>query len=69
MIHEYLDAVKAIIVTVPNNIFLLTDDQNAIEEAEAKFPEKNWMYCKRPRHRETRVAGRATLRPANPNRK
>jgi len=35
------------------NILLLTDDQNAIEEALAKYPDYNWMYIKRPRHRGT----------------
>lgn len=33
-----------------NNILLLTDDQNAIEEAIFKFPNLNWMYIDRPRY-------------------
>ena len=33
------------------NIFLLTDDQNAIDEALRDFPEYHWMYLNRPRHR------------------
>jgi hypothetical protein len=35
------------------NVLLLTDDQNAIPEAEFKFPDYNWMYEHRPRHRGT----------------
>ena len=33
------------------NILLLTDDQNAISEAEYKFPQYHWMYLNRTRHR------------------
>lgn len=35
------------------NILLLTDDQNAIEEAHAQFPQYNWMYFNRTRFRGT----------------
>ena len=52
-VHEYLDGLKTKNVTVPHNIFLLTDDQNAIGEAHRKFPKKNWMHLNRPRHRGT----------------
>jgi Alpha-(1,6)-fucosyltransferase N- and catalytic domains len=33
------------------NVFLLTDDQNAIDEAQHDFPDYHWMYLNRPRHR------------------
>ena len=52
-IHEYLDGLNAQNVTAPTNIWLLTDDQNAIEEAEVEFKELNWMHLDRPRHRGT----------------
>jgi len=35
------------------NILLLTDDQNAIEEAQTLHPGYNWMFIDRPRHRGT----------------
>ncbi|KAL9185302.1 hypothetical protein ACHAXT_003079 [Thalassiosira profunda] len=36
----------------PNHyIFLLTDDQNAIDEAHEFFPELKWKYFDRPRHK------------------
>jgi hypothetical protein len=34
-----------------SNVLLLTDDQNAIPEAKAKFPGTNWMYEERQRHK------------------
>ncbi|CAB9510917.1 Alpha-(1,6)-fucosyltransferase [Seminavis robusta] len=34
---------------VQHNIFLLTDDANAIAEAKTEFPNYNWMYVDRPR--------------------
>ena len=34
-----------------NNIFLMTDDANAIDEALEFHPNLNWMYLKRKRHR------------------
>lgn len=33
------------------NIFLLTDDENAIGEALTKFPQYNWIFIDRPRHK------------------
>eukprot|EP00978_Attheya_sp_CCMP212_P047628 scaffold422644_cov102-Attheya_sp.AAC.2 len=36
---------------IANNIFLLADDQNAVAEALAQYPEYNWMYFDRQRHR------------------
>jgi len=35
------------------NIFLLTDDANAVGEALHKYPEYTWMYIDRPRHKGT----------------
>jgi hypothetical protein len=32
------------------NVFLLTDDHNAIGEALHEFPDRNWMYINRPRY-------------------
>jgi len=46
-IDEYVNAMD----NSTQNILLLTDDHNAIGEAKAKFPDKNWMYIDRPRHR------------------
>mmetsp|Transcript_501 Transcript_501/g.620 ORF Transcript_501/g.620 Transcript_501/m.620 type:complete len:440 (+) Transcript_501:206-1525(+) len=34
-----------------NTIFLLTDDANAIEEAEEFFPDSKWVYFNRTRHK------------------
>lgn len=48
-IEEYVKALEK----GTKNILLLTDDQNAIEEAQALFPKYNWMYIDRPRHRGT----------------
>jgi len=33
------------------NFLLLTDDENAITEATSRFPQYNWYYIDRPRHR------------------
>jgi hypothetical protein len=46
-IEEYVNALEK----GTKNILLLTDDQNAIEEAQALFSEYNWMHIDRPRHR------------------
>ena len=46
-IEEYVNALD----NSTRNILLLTDDQNAIEEAKTLYPEYNWMYIDRPRHR------------------
>lgn len=48
--HEIDDYVKRL-NNDTKNIFLLTDDANAISEALYKFPEYNWMYIDRPRHK------------------
>ena len=51
-IEEYLHyATQVNTVDVHNNILLLTDDQNVIHEAKAKFPHYTWMYIDRPRFR------------------
>jgi len=51
-IREYMDAAeKRLQDKLPKNILLLTDDQNAIDEAEAQYPTYNWMYWDRPRFR------------------
>ena len=34
-----------------NNILLLTDDQNAVDEALSEFPQYHWMYIERPRYK------------------
>jgi hypothetical protein len=47
-VDEYISALKS---KLHGNILLLTDDQNAIEEAEANFPNYNWMYFNRTRFR------------------
>lgn len=45
-IADYLSTSKKI----EHNIFLLTDDHNAIGEALHEFPDRNWMYIDRPRY-------------------
>lgn len=46
---DYVNAMKNI--TNNTNILLLTDDANAIGEAQTKYPEYNWMYIPRKRHK------------------
>jgi hypothetical protein len=46
---EYVDVLE----NGTKNLLLLTDDQNAVEEAQSLFPSYNWMYIDRPRHRGT----------------
>jgi hypothetical protein len=46
--EEYVDAMQD---NSTRNILLLTDDQNAIGEAHAKYPDTNWIYFDRPRHK------------------
>jgi len=36
---------------MPSTILLLTDDQNAIEEALTQYPKYHWVYMNRSRHR------------------
>jgi len=53
-IKEYIDAMTKLgNEKLHNNIVLLTDDQNAIEEAHRECPNKNWMYFNRTRFRGT----------------
>lgn len=46
-IDEYVNAMSK----NTKNIFLVTDDDNAIGEALTKFPTKKWIYVERPRHK------------------
>jgi hypothetical protein len=53
-ISEYLNASSTgggMGPTIYPNIFLLTDDHNAIGEATTLYPNKNWMFLNRPRWR------------------
>jgi hypothetical protein len=45
-VKEYVNALE----NGTKNILLLTDDQNAIEEAQTLFPSYNWMFVDRQRH-------------------
>jgi hypothetical protein len=47
-IDEYVNAAKQ---QITNTIFLLTDDDNAVQEARAKFPGHNWVVVDRPRYK------------------
>jgi hypothetical protein len=49
-IKDYLNAS----FHVQRNIFLMTDDANAIVEAKQEFPDKNWMFIQRPRLHSTK---------------
>ena len=44
-IEDYVNATDKLTKT----IFLLTDDDNAIKEARAKYPDRNWVVIDRPR--------------------
>ena len=46
-IAEYMNTTHKI----ERNVFLLTDDHNAIGEALHEFPDRHWMYIDRPRYR------------------
>ncbi|KAG7339042.1 hypothetical protein IV203_021493 [Nitzschia inconspicua] len=59
-IAEYVNASKRANIIPPNdddhtvtkpNIFLITDDANAIGEALSEFPTYNWMYIRRKRYK------------------
>jgi hypothetical protein len=51
-IADYINnANVAIPGALHHNILLLTDDHNAIAEAEDQFPQYHWMYLNRTRHR------------------
>ena len=53
-IRDYVNAMKDLGENkLHENILLITDDQDAIEEAVMEFPEKNWMYIDRTRFRGT----------------
>jgi hypothetical protein len=51
-ISEYMETAKQ---KAPEkyhrNVILFTDDQEAIEEAHLNYPEHNWIYLNRTRHR------------------
>ena len=51
-ISEYMEAAKKF---APEryfrNVIIFTDDQEAIEEAHKNYPEHNWIYLNRTRHR------------------
>ena len=46
-IAEYMNATQ----NLRPNIYLMTDDANAIVEAQTEFPNYNWMYIDRPRYK------------------
>eukprot|EP00539_Tryblionella_compressa_P001774 CAMPEP_0178734522 /NCGR_PEP_ID=MMETSP0744-20121128/1388_1 /TAXON_ID=913974 /ORGANISM="Nitzschia punctata, Strain CCMP561" /LENGTH=109 /DNA_ID=CAMNT_0020386807 /DNA_START=58 /DNA_END=387 /DNA_ORIENTATION=- len=50
-IEEYVNASGLTSHQQKPNVFLLTDDQNAIDEAEVLFPDINWIYLDRKRHK------------------
>ena len=53
-IKEYVDNMEKVDKEkMHKNILLLSDDQNAIEEAQRDFPNKNWMFFNRTRFRGT----------------
>jgi len=49
--HPIRDYINASHHVQHNNIFLMTDDENAITEATTEFPDYNWMYIRRTRFR------------------
>ena len=49
-----------------NNIFVLSDDGNAIGEAKALFPQFNWMYLDRPRFKASEGGWERHLPSSNP---
>ena len=49
--YREIDEYMNVLSNGTRNIFLMTDDHNAIGEALHKYPEYNWMYIDRPRHR------------------
>jgi hypothetical protein len=51
-ISEYMEAAQKIVPErYHRNVILFTDDQEAIEEAQKNYPEHNWIYLNRTRHR------------------
>jgi hypothetical protein len=51
-IQEYMEAAQKVVPDrLHKNVILFTDDQNAIEEAHAHYPQHNWIYLNRTRHR------------------
>lgn len=52
---------------IDQNIFLLTDDANAIIEAKTEFPSYNWMYIDRPRYKASHGGWERQLPSNNPS--
>ena len=51
-VADYVKRMNTTKLSNPNHhIFLLTDDSNAIDEAHEFFPNLNWKYLDRPRHK------------------
>ena len=51
-ISEYMEAAKKLVPEkYYRNVIIFTDDQEAIEEAQKNYPEHNWIYLNRTRHR------------------
>ena len=51
-VSDYVKQLNKTKLANPNHyIFLLTDDSNAIDEAHEFYPELNWKYLDRPRHK------------------
>jgi len=51
-VADYVKQMNTTKLSNPNHyIFLLTDDSNAIDEAHDFFPNLNWKYLDRPRHK------------------
>jgi len=46
-ISEYIHATN----NLDKNVYIMTDDQNALNEAKIEFPNIHWMYIDRPRYR------------------
>jgi hypothetical protein len=47
-IEEYIQATENV-TNITETIFLITDDENGVLEARAKFPKFNWVVIERPR--------------------
>jgi hypothetical protein len=50
-LHRLEQSHRVDLATALQSIFLLTDDQNAIEEAQLFHPQYQWKFFQRPRHR------------------
>ena len=61
-IAEYMNATD----NIHKNIYLLTDDANAINEAKIEFPDYNWMYLDRPRYKASEGGWEKQIPSNNP---